>query len=230
LSQQPFLRGEDEGGHTYYRVRDIDKLLGRLGAGAAQVNPVMTHQYLAHFADQAQADRAKDLLSSVRYDGRPVFDFAPSNPATLYFGNGVHRVVPESAEVMLGGVSNQPQPYYEVFYHIDEMKSGMHHPDGVLWFKTGHHARHIDKVSILDVLPTLLDFFGVAPSSADARAFRGESLMAACARARIRRTSPASGGWRSPVRGILLSLIIAGSAVILVSPYVGVLVFSWVSS
>jgi len=178
LSQQPFLRGEDEGGHTYYRVRDIDKLLDRLGAGAAQVNPVMTHQYLAHFADQAQADRAKDLLSSVRYDGRPVFDFAPSNPATLYFGNGVHRVVPESAEVMLGGVSNQPQPYYEVFYHIDEMKSGMHHPDGVLWFKTGNHARHVDKVSILDVLPTLLDFFGVAPSSADARAFRGESLMA----------------------------------------------------
>ena len=177
LSQQPFLRGEDEGGHTYYRVRNIEGLLGRLGIVPKEIHPVMTHQYLAHFADQAAADRAKDLLSSVCHEGRSIFDFAPSKPATLYFGNDIHRPVADRAELVLAGTSNEPMPYYEVFYRINETKSGMHHPDGVLWFKTGRHARHAGKVSILDVLPTLLEFFAVAPSPADAHHFRGTSLM-----------------------------------------------------
>ena len=40
------------------------------------------------------------------------------------------------------------------------MKSGCHHPDGVLWFKTGRHEVHSDKCSVLDVLPTVVKSLG----------------------------------------------------------------------
>ncbi len=177
LSQQPFVRGEAEGGHTFYRVRDIAAFLAELGVACERVEPVMTHQYIARFPDQAGADAARDRLASVRYDGKQIFGFSESEPGTLYFGNWLHGPVPQTAEVVLAGASNRARPYYDVFYHINETKSGMHHPDGVLWFKTGTHRRHADKVSILDVMPTLLEFYGIPLRPEDRRAFQGRSLM-----------------------------------------------------
>ncbi len=177
LSQQPFLRGEAQGGHHFYRVRNIERFLSSLGIVYERVCPVMTHQYMVHFADQAAADVARERLARVTCDGCAVFDFNVSEDRTLYFGNGLHLLVPEDAEVTVGEGSNRGWPFYELFYKIDALKSGMHHPDGALWFKTGVHARHPEKVSILDVMPTLLDFFAIAPAAHDATAFRGQSLL-----------------------------------------------------
>ena len=56
--------------------------------------------------------------------------------------------------------------FEEVFYRIHTMRSGRHHPDGVLWDRTGSHRVVPGKVPLTDVAPTLLAHFGVEPPPA----------------------------------------------------------------
>ena len=115
----------------------MQELFATLGITAQKIMPVMTHQFLAHFADETQAARAKDVLSRLMLDGRPVFGIDPSEPGTLYFGNQVHTLVEPGSRIMTSSNSDPSFDYYEVFYRINEMKSGRHHPDGCLWIRNG---------------------------------------------------------------------------------------------
>src|SRR4029077_1394159 len=103
LSQQPYTKYEAIGGHRFYRPRDAAGLLAVLGISAQTVLPVMTHQYLAHFADEAQAAAAKERLSGLTLDGRSVIGFDPSEPKMLYFGNQVHTLVAPGSRVLIAG-------------------------------------------------------------------------------------------------------------------------------
>ena len=67
--------------------------------------------------------------------------------------------------------------FFGVFYAIDAVKSARHHPEGVLWLRTGQHAIHGERVSILDIAPTIYDLMGVRGMIAE-DAIRGASLIA----------------------------------------------------
>jgi hypothetical protein len=166
LSQQPYLKNEHIGGQRFARPRDVDGLLRMLGVTYERVFPVMTHQFLVHFATDALRDEARRRLEDVTWDGQPVFGFSTPQPRALYFGNQIKVQVPDTARIRWAG---RDARYYDVFYTIAEIKSGCHHPDGILWFRTGRHARHPEKVSILDVLPTILGHFGVDVPAAEPR-------------------------------------------------------------
>jgi hypothetical protein len=159
LSQQPYTKYEAIGGHHFYRPHSVQDLFATLGITAEKIMPVMTHQFSAHFADEAQAARAKDVLSRLMLDGRPVFELDPSEPGTLYFGNQVRTLVEPGSRIITSNSSDTSFDYYEVFYRINETKSGRHHPDGCLWIRNGKHERHQEKVSILDILPTILAMY-----------------------------------------------------------------------
>jgi hypothetical protein len=62
-----------------------------------------------------------------------------------------------------GGVGGKSLPFFRLFYQVESLKSGMHHPDGILWMRIpGSRPRvHHEKVSLRDVAPTLLSMFGV---------------------------------------------------------------------
>ena len=69
---------------------------------------------------------------------------------------------------------NSTIPFGELFYRIDAIKSGRHHPDGCLWIQTGRHKAHEARPSIIDVLPTQLDMLGVpAPEGLAGRSLAG---------------------------------------------------------
>ena len=57
------------------------------------------------------------------------------------------------------------RPFFDVFYQADGTKSGMHHPDGVLWIRTPDrtHAIHSGKVPLRAIAPTVLKMFRVPP-------------------------------------------------------------------
>jgi arylsulfatase A-like enzyme len=57
------------------------------------------------------------------------------------------------------------------------MKSGCHHPEGVLWVRTGRHAVHSERVSILDVAPTVCDLLRLDPDAVRCAGLRGVSLL-----------------------------------------------------
>lgn len=172
LSQQP----NEEAGRRYYRPKDADALMARLDLHPSALLPVMAHQYSATFADQVATDAAQTRLAGVQLGGRTVFGFNDAPANTLFFGCGIGDEVSADAPLALSPGSNQTVPFSEVFYRIPHMKTGVHHPDSVLWFKTGVHQVHRDKTSILNLFPTLLDYYGVEGVFADGLPRTGHSI------------------------------------------------------
>ena len=60
---------------------------------------------------------------------------------------------------------------------IPHTKSGIHHPDSVLWFKTGTHRVHAEKMPILNIFPTLLAYYNVPAPGNDGIKRHGESFL-----------------------------------------------------
>ena len=60
---------------------------------------------------------------------------------------------------------NDLKPFFELFYQAEGLKSGMHHPDGILWIDRPGLAPkvHRDKVPLRSVAPTILGFYCVEP-------------------------------------------------------------------
>ena len=56
-------------------------------------------------------------------------------------------------------------------------RSGVHQPKSSLWFKTGDFKVGAEEVSILDVLPTLLEYYGVEAADEEAMRRRGKSIL-----------------------------------------------------
>lgn len=163
LSQQPFLKYEDTGGQHFHRLHNVENFLRKLGLGWEKVDPTMTHQYLARFADAEKAQAARQRIEKLRLeDGRTLFDFAPvdGHKDALYFGCQISTKTAADA-IVVDGASNQSFAFSDILYQIEAIKSGRHHPDGALWIQTGQHRVFDEKPSILDILPTQLELLGV---------------------------------------------------------------------
>jgi hypothetical protein len=179
LSQQPFLRHEELGGQHFHRLHQVESFLRMLGLEPLDVAPTMTHQYLARFESREAAAAARSRLAALRLeDGRPVFGFPKIDaaPGALYFGCEIATRTPAHALVEDQATGTR-RAFGELFYRIDAIKSGRHHPDGCLWIETGRHKVHDHRPSILDVLPTQLEMLGV-PVPQD---LPGQSLAGALA-------------------------------------------------
>jgi len=164
LSQQPFLRYEARGGQNFYRLHDVEAFLDGIGLRRASVDPTMTHQYMLRFADAADRERALARLRAFRtVEGTPLFGIGNAEGESepkLYFGCQVSSRVDLDARVRDEEQGCELR-FGDLFYRIDGIKSGCHHPQGALWIRTGTAERHPVPVSILDVFPTILGWMGV---------------------------------------------------------------------
>jgi hypothetical protein len=175
LSQQPFLKREGRGGQHFYRLRDVPHFLQLLDIAPRIVEPVMTHQYRLRFADGAAAEKALSVLRQLKLGEETVFG-AHLSGTDIHFGCQIYDRFEGNGEI--GGVPRQNEllHFFDLFYAIDAVKSARHHPEGVLWLRTGEHAVHTEPVSILDIAPTIYDLMGVG-SAIGRDAVRGASLV-----------------------------------------------------
>jgi len=180
LSQQPFLRKEDAGGQLFYRPRDVESLLNLLGVTPTKIEPVMTHQFRLTFANRDDVGSAAKVLAGLRCDGVSMIGMSESAADGFVFDCSVSKQVAPDALVSRQG-SNDTLRFFDLFYQIDGMKSGCHHPDGILWLATGE-GRDLGRCSILDIFPTILTAMGRADLIPSDR--RGRSLLAAAAERR----------------------------------------------
>jgi bisphosphoglycerate-independent phosphoglycerate mutase (AlkP superfamily) len=62
-----------------------------------------------------------------------------------------------------------------MFYQGEGIKSGMHHPDGLLWIRTPElkHSIQEEKVTLCSIAPTVLKILGVRRPET----LRGECLV-----------------------------------------------------
>lgn len=177
LSQKPFLKKEAKGGQNFYRPHNVKKMLLALNINPVDVQPTMTHQFMLRFDNKLEADNAKQKLTSWTYgDNKPVFDVNErGDDHSLYFGNQISTEIANDM-IIHDHFNEQQVQHSKYFYRINETKSGCHHPDGVLWFKTGNHQIMEKYASILDVFPTVCDLMAVTPP--DEIKGRGKSLAA----------------------------------------------------
>ena len=178
LSQQPFTKRDASNGQLFYRPYDIDRLLNLLEVPVASAEPVMTHQFVLRFGTEEQKDTAKSRPEIFTLNGRPVFDTGSKNETSLLVGCGHFNEISQDTKAVLpndhGTNEIKETSFFDLIYKISEVKSGCHHPDGILWFKLGEHEVHSEKVSILDVFPTLLDIYQIKRPNL---AVSGRSLM-----------------------------------------------------
>ncbi len=163
-------------GDYFYRALEIEKLFGWLGLACGNILPVMTEQFSAHFDSVAGAEEAQRKLGDIRVLGKPVFSFGKAPAGEVYAGCRFHEEIPKDA--LLEGLPEGPVKFHDLFYNIPHTKSATHDPNSILWIKTGDHRVFPETVSILDVVPTLLDHFGVAMDRVDPNhRFQGSSLL-----------------------------------------------------
>ena len=70
---------------------------------------------------------------------------------------------PPQEALFSGSVSNNTLRFWDCFYPLEALRSGMHHPDGALWIRTPsrRHATMARKVSLREIAPTLLSCAGI---------------------------------------------------------------------
>jgi len=177
LSQRPFTRYESRGGQHFYRPRDIDDLLTRIGVSYSSVKPVMAHQYVIRFGTEEEKQIGYNLLKDVFSEGEQVFDFNNHDETSIFMGCQIRSLVPSDRRIHLSRDTNSSISFFDFFYMIEALKSGCHDSDGVLWIKTGKGNIHPGKVSVLDVFPTILDLMNIDYSPSVHHPYRGNSLM-----------------------------------------------------
>lgn len=173
LSQHP----NPEAGKIYYRFRKPEDFLRKLGVRFSRLLPVMSHQYSMHLDSHVTADSVHDVFRDVQCEGAALIGCADAPEGAVFFDNFVHRPVPGGAAVVRASTGEQLSTWDELFYPIKTTKSGAHHPESALWFKTGNARFHDERVSILDVFPTVLDWFDATDGEqSDRLSRRGRSL------------------------------------------------------
>jgi hypothetical protein len=163
LSQQPCLMFEEQGGKFFYRPTDVARLTSFAGiTHPYTVSPVMAHQFHLYFDSPEAAETAVALLSRVSHRSRPALS-VERNDSGVFVGCRVYERLNAGETLTIQGTSEQID-FFKIFYQVDGVKSGMHHPDGMLWIRdaNGAHAVHPAHVPLATVAPTILEHFGVA--------------------------------------------------------------------
>jgi len=164
LGQQPCLKYEDIGGKTFYRPRVFERLLEWIEVpGRYSVAPVMSEEFHANFENEADARRAAEALRSLQVDGRPAMRIQEKG-TNLYVGCSIFYQLDKNVELVHGS-RGKSIPFFRLFYQVESLKSGMHHPDGILWILEPGVAprREPERVPLLDLAPTVLDLFALEP-------------------------------------------------------------------
>lgn len=191
LSQQACAEFDAGGGKLTYRPRSFEKLLAALEVRApCRSEATMAEQFRLQFSGAEDALAAAETIKSATWQGQQVFNAKPSG-SLLYCGCRVHVQAPPDAQIEIPGA--KPLPFFELLYQIDALKSGKHHPDGILWIQRpgGQHEVHAEKVPLERVFPTLLELVGVAaPAERSAQSLLSSGDMAAAA------PTPAAGAIR----------------------------------
>jgi hypothetical protein len=160
LSQQPCLNYEESGGKVIYRPRDFERLLSFAGVTVPHtVAPVMAEEFHVFLDSDAAAIETERQLGAMRVGDRPAL-VVRRDGAGLFCGCKIHGAL--DPDTTVSGPRGS-EAFFSLFYQVEGVKSGMHHPEGILWIRTPerHHAVHREPLPLTEVFPKLLGLLGV---------------------------------------------------------------------
>lgn len=164
LGQQPYLKAEEHGGKVFYRPKSFRAFTEWAGLTMPhEIQPVMSEEFRLLLENEADATTAEARLRTVMIDGAPGLRLRRAGNEIM-LGCAIFAKV--SGEPTLSADGAESRPFLTMFYPSETAKSGMHHPDGILWVRgTGRiHRVHEEKVPLASVAPTLLALQGIDAS------------------------------------------------------------------
>jgi hypothetical protein len=170
LSQQPWR----ETTKCTYRPRQFEQLLRIAGMETldVRVEPVMAEEFHLRFPSTEQAAAGAERLLALQLECQPLMR-VEQRGADLFAACAI-----QSATSMDAPITRRPLPsgstttdegpisenkFGELFSMVHAMRSGKHHPDGMLWIGNDHHRVHEERVPLTAVAPTILHHFGLTP-------------------------------------------------------------------
>ena len=162
LSQQPCLRYEEAGGKSSYRPRDFSRLLSFAGVTSpCAVEPVMAEQFWLRSNTLSDAADLETKLAALKVGTERAL-FAKRDDCRVFVSCSIHHSLPEDVTLRVEN-SDQSISFFDLFYALEGGKSGMHHPDGILWIRQPARSpqMHSEPVPLLALAPTLLDLMGI---------------------------------------------------------------------
>jgi hypothetical protein len=171
LSQQPCTRFDEDGGKNLYRPRDFDAFVRACGvSGSFTAAPVMAEQFQVLFPTSEAARKAAGQLDSAHYRGRK-FLLVERKEKELMVGCILHDTFDTGGEVEGNGFRFG---FEKMLYHMEGIKSGMHHPHGIFWMRLPEQEHRVvpGTVPLNRIAPTVLSMYGLAKPSH----MRGDAL------------------------------------------------------
>lgn len=168
LSQQPWT---DTTKCTFRPERFEDLLaFARVAPRSVQVKPVMAEEFYLECPTPAYAGVVEQRLAELTVGDEPLMK-VQRNGLSLFTGC---RLTDARAleQTVTRGSDGFSRPFRDLFHMVHTMRSGRHHPDGVLWVRNGRHRLIEEKVALTSIAPSVLQFFGVAPPAH----MKGETL------------------------------------------------------
>ncbi|MFS0849441.1 alkaline phosphatase family protein [Novosphingobium panipatense] len=182
LSQQPMLTHEEDGGRQIFRHRDIKVLLELAGVEQGWTYaPIMSQQFLLYFQNEQAAKFAAARIEALRLtDGRQPM-WARRKGSSLDAGCMIEKTPPAGIRVVAPNGATSAD-FFDIFYPLDALRSGKHHPEGAFWIKgPGVASAQVQEtVSLRMVAPTLADLLEV-PGEFKARSLFAEGTGRAAA-------------------------------------------------
>jgi hypothetical protein len=157
LSQQPWI----ETTKCTYRPIDFNTLLdfAEVDRRGVDVKPVMAEEFHLVFANERAAVRGLERLEALHINGQRLMK-AQRTDANIFTGCIINDPLAMHGQVVRS--DRRARPFRELFHMVHSMRSGRHHPDGVLWIGDGEHRVVTEKARLIDLAPTLLARYGVA--------------------------------------------------------------------
>jgi hypothetical protein len=148
-----------------FRPRQFNTFLefARVRVDGESVKPVMAEQFHVECFSPEQAELAESHFRDLFIENEPLMAVRREG-SSLFAGCRVTDTAVLDRPVLRRS-DGACRRFGELFHMVHSMRSGRHHPDGVLWIRNGRHCIVEGKVPLTAIAQTILDHFGVrAPS------------------------------------------------------------------
>jgi hypothetical protein len=163
LGQQPYTRMETTGGKRVFRLHGKAVLTDKLHiAGSFTYEPIMADEFFLRFDRPEEAHAAAEKLRIYRLpSGKDAFTAEVQEIEVI--AQCCCRELPAFDSCLTTTESDARIPFLDVFYRVDCIKSGFHHPDGIFWIRLPERIHNVDseRLPLVDVTPTILDLLHV---------------------------------------------------------------------
>ena len=127
----------------------------------------MAHQFHIEFDTAERARAAASRLVALRAGARPAVT-AECHDNQVFAWCPISARIDADERVSIEGEAGRGERFFSLFFKVEGIKSGMHHPDGLFWIRrpTAEHRVHEAPRPLDVVAPTLLAELGIDPSTA----------------------------------------------------------------